>query len=359
MSVCGTCVLPIDTQNDVFGCYGICGRKFHLSCLSSGNNAYKSKIIDYLNKIGNLHWYCDECQPFTVNGMVGSFKDCVRVLSDIKPLLAEKCEHASVSPTPPNVINVDMRDVSSHSAQTVAGDIDSSKNGKRKLSVADSFVNKQPRMNADQKNVSTIDLTDANNQSQTQNQNQSSSNVSKLESVFPAAARPIRDHKALFVSGLKKGTTSDDVIAHLREQGLDNTVNFPVSLRCELLTGKWKQPKKVTYASFKISVPSDCYNAVADPKIWPVGLVIRAFDNKPSVDRKKGSKNSRKENQAPKNRRNQDKIKKKQGEIGNAKQQKARSEPDLEWIQVPVRRQENRYQPMPMPTFNPWYRPMY
>lgn len=361
MSVCGSCALNIDSSIEVIHCYGMCGRNYHLSCLAIENNAYKKAVIEYLDKISNLHWYCNECKLIT-NGLICSVKDCVRVLGDTKSVNSGGSSTSTTSTGANLQENVqEMREASGALSQTVADVIVTPVDYKRKLEVAD-FVNCQPRKRliVAQSNVPSANASTAEHSVQSQ----IPPILSILKSAFPVAMRPGNDTKALFVSGLDKNTTDSDVIAHLREKGLDNMVNFPVNVRCEKLTGKWKQPTKVTYASFKIVVPAENYDIVADSKLWPEGTVIREFSNgRPSAPRKAESKIPRKINQTSKNESARGNSKKKphQKPKGDVNQQQPQSEPDMQWIQVPIHRPRNRYQPMPMamPMFDPWSRPMY
>lgn len=74
-------------------CHGTCGHSYHIHCLAkrSGNiisNAqYKSTLVTCLNKIPNLHWYCDNCHSFTVNDTGTSITECIKTVNDLKNLI--------------------------------------------------------------------------------------------------------------------------------------------------------------------------------------------------------------------------------------------------------------------------------
>lgn len=59
---CSKCELEIVPADSSLKCRG-CGNHFHFSCLSSANSAYKKALINALNKISNLLWFCDHCLP--------------------------------------------------------------------------------------------------------------------------------------------------------------------------------------------------------------------------------------------------------------------------------------------------------
>lgn len=94
---CGLCVVFIDTT-ECIECFGICGRSFHLSCLHKDNSNYKKQILEYLRKISNLQWYCDNCYALSLNGISKSFIDCANELKHVLPhIIAPSSETFSVN----------------------------------------------------------------------------------------------------------------------------------------------------------------------------------------------------------------------------------------------------------------------
>lgn len=60
---CTSCKLEITSKHDSLECFGACGHRFHFLCLSGANKSYKKTLINTLNDIHNLLWFCDECLP--------------------------------------------------------------------------------------------------------------------------------------------------------------------------------------------------------------------------------------------------------------------------------------------------------
>ena len=48
--LCPTCRTTADRGGDVVGCDGVCGKWFHVTCLSEGDQA-----------VGDGYWYCSSC----------------------------------------------------------------------------------------------------------------------------------------------------------------------------------------------------------------------------------------------------------------------------------------------------------
>lgn len=90
IEMANTCDICTDqlSGTSVMKCYGICGRSFHIPCLASsgeGNAQYKNALSTYLSKIPNLHWYCENCHPLSLNRIVTSFVDQQKLLHSVVP----------------------------------------------------------------------------------------------------------------------------------------------------------------------------------------------------------------------------------------------------------------------------------
>lgn len=86
---CSECKLVISSEHSSLGCYGFCGKKFHFDCVAKRDNSYKKAIIDYLTKIPNLQWFCDDCIPLTINGVHSSILTKIQKCSDDINMLAQ------------------------------------------------------------------------------------------------------------------------------------------------------------------------------------------------------------------------------------------------------------------------------
>lgn len=83
---CSLCFEDIGST-EIIKCSGICGGLFHYSCLSKENKNYKKAVIEMLNKIDNLQWYCENCIPHSLNTVLSKFTVGARYFDEIKSLL--------------------------------------------------------------------------------------------------------------------------------------------------------------------------------------------------------------------------------------------------------------------------------
>lgn len=290
-------------------CSGICGNSFHISCLSKDNNAYKNGLIKLIANIPNLNWYCDNCLPFTLNGLATCFTDCTKQIAQLSTTLAPFLEQLTTTRTPDHVSAVDNQQQTvapivefvpsvsnasdigggamdtSANYSTVNGDSDSIRyigyaapdtpprlhtvSTKRKLSdEVDATISstKQQRLNG-QANVRAASVNSTSRPSNSSNQT--------TPDVFPVARNPFAKTRSLYVSGYPPSTTVDDIMNHIANKKLDKNDIW----RCDRLVSPFKRAHDLTFVSFKITEPEKCFETYANRALWPAGIDVRELEN--------------------------------------------------------------------------------
>lgn len=88
-SDCVLCGCKTTDKKTVLVCHGVCGRSFHLDCLTHDDSSYKTKsqLVSYLSKIRNLHWYCNVRHELSVCGVADNIIESAKSLAKIKSTL--------------------------------------------------------------------------------------------------------------------------------------------------------------------------------------------------------------------------------------------------------------------------------
>lgn len=95
------------------------------------------------------------------------------------------------------------------------------------------------------------------------------------ENIFPAPNPPNSNTKTLYISGFTPQTNSNDILAHIASQGLEN-----VNAQCAKLVSVFKKAKNLSFVSFKVTVKAEFFEDIANPLIWPEGVMVREFVKK-------------------------------------------------------------------------------
>lgn len=305
---CGLCLSDVRDMDSIT-CYGLCGRTFHLTCLANENNNYKKAVVEYLRKIQNLQWYCDNCIPHTINGLVSTFKECASYLNEFKrllPILSAHCnifsshanpsfDSASTSTNKNNSnttvngesqqhISVDYIDMHVDTAEQMNNDnisnsvplssfvlnnervLTPNRSSKRKLNNVNSPMPTKVQRTARTSNLSQS--TTVNFDSQQNSQQNLPSNTASL----PADDSP----KYIYLSGFKPNTDTSAVMNHLNSIDGINASN----IQCKKLVSEHNNRQRLTFVSFKLTVPSSIFDVVMCTQNWPKNTIVREFVNK-------------------------------------------------------------------------------
>lgn len=315
LSNCAECKENLQLKDNRIECYGFCGKKFHFSCISKTNKAYKKHVMTLLIEIPNFQWYCDDCIPHTINGtyngILQNINSCVNILTNT--VNGQQLDNGSISTfctqsTSPangistvqpfqtqtqiqtqiqtgfqdsNIQNVNTADSQSNSSESVANtstiSIDMTPD---ELSNAD-FVT----VNAKRKLSPSIE-----------NAKRRKSNVH-----FPSQGSQLGDFVAvnktqinttdknensrcIYVTPFKPTTESSEIMSHLKSFGFIR--EFADKINCVKLISDKVNPNKLSFVSFKIFVPDEHFNVVSDQSIWPQGISVKEFETRLKIKEK-------------------------------------------------------------------------
>lgn len=302
---CGACV-DLISGTDSINCYGICGRSFHLSCLSIDNNVYKKTVVECLRKIPNLHWYCDDCYTHSLNGIANTFKDCADMLLQIKKIMASphtahalhpassshgSDEHANTTQQTLNTESEMLTDSTEPPvtqppvplAMLVAASA-SSASSQTPTSMKRKRVH-TPRSTSSKILRTAPPISNPTNANYTPRGN-SPSQISAVVTQGPQNTNAI-DAKWIYLSGFKPETEIRDIIHHLWSLGVDETINT----QCKKLVGKSLAAMRLNFVSFKTLIPSQWLSAILNPSNWPPTIIVREFNDK--TNNAKNAKNAK------------------------------------------------------------------
>lgn len=291
---CGICVADL-SDGEVIQCYGVCGRSFHYACIEAEDEtkSYKKVLIEYMRKIPNLQWYCETCLPLSVNGLVSTFKDCALALNALRDAFSASHSHAHVGAGAcmPNIFSgancnaIPVCNLGDNSNASVNVSTTPAMNGKRKIV---DLRNSAARKKVQRLEPAQIQETIVISPPQTTESSSQPMEMSHAttESVFPVPIQPSRTSRILYVSGFDPRNEVGDIDSLLKRGGID-THNLVI----DKLVSNFRRQRSMTFVSFKISAPEELFGRISDPSLWPKGIVVREFVNKPRNDIK-GSSNT-------------------------------------------------------------------
>lgn len=93
---------------------------------------------------------------------------------------------------------------------------------------------------------------------------------------------PVAQDKFIYVGGLDPVTTKEEVIDYV--MGKLNT-SSPADVSCRTLVTIGKDITRLTFISFKVGVPSARLEELMKPEMWPKGVKVHEFVQKPPRQR--------------------------------------------------------------------------
>lgn len=280
---CETCEAPVD--NNTLNCNGICGKSFHISCLSSANGNYKGALVGYLRKIPNLRWFCDSCSAETY-----VTTEVLKKLADLK-CFADKflttftsndlTTHLNNDGPTPKQPTTDKTSDTAHlngSFSTATSEIEH-------MDDHESSPSKSTPPNAINSGASTSALNSmVTNRKRHATASPGSSPRSKqlkaddmplpldqliaipLTEKVPKPSITVQTHlmRSIYISPFVPTTETSDIVNHLKSN--DDLKHIIPGIVCTKLV---KKNRRVSFVSFKLDVPRHHYDIVVNPAIWP------------------------------------------------------------------------------------------
>ena len=321
---CSKCSEP--TANlDTIQCYGFCGRTFHFTCISQDNSDYKKSIIGYLQKIANLQWYCNDCVPFTINGLFNGILGAIKENADGANNLMQQINSQFQSQPQSTQTNTQTQNPTqtqpithtfthpnsagtSYAAQTSLNSHSNSNTFTHQNSANTSTVPIRNETSTIQQMVDAMVVEDSSEQERkkrrlsksgdTQQQLNSNNNntvptlddfaidltdVSPSEKVVLESNVPNDSNlREVHLTNFKNNTQVSDVLNYLNSYEFLHP--FIGSFKCKKLVRRGTRVENYSFLSFKLSVPDECFKFVIEQINWPKSIKASAF-----VDKRKSS----------------------------------------------------------------------
>lgn len=334
LSNCAECKENLQIKDDRIECYGFCGKKFHFSCISKYNKFYKKNMITLLIEIPNFQWYCDDCIPYTINGtysgILRSITSCVNVLTNT--VNVRQLDNGSISTSSPKLTSPDNGISNNQSIQTetqtglqnsltqnvISTDFQSNPSESIantsiiSIEMASNESSNTDVVNATTKRKLSPSLDNAKRRESNVHCPSQSSNLDDFVAVNKTQINTMdktENLRCIYVTPFKPTTESSEIISHLKSFGFIRELADKIN--CTKLISDKVNQNRLSFVSFKLFVPEEYYNLVADNSIWPKGVSVKDFETRSKI----------KSQPQPKNR-NQTKRNFKSGAQKNANGQK-------------------------------------
>lgn len=98
--------------------------------------------------------------------------------------------------------------------------------------------------------------------------------------ILSASDRP--KHRAVLLTNCSPSATCESVCRWIKCNAAF-TAEEEDQIRCVDLSAKRRSSGTMTYASFKLLVPENCFPSLVAKNFWPIGTIVKEFINKPSV----------------------------------------------------------------------------
>lgn len=252
-------------------CIGFCGNVFHLSCLTGKNKLYKKNLITAIIGIQNLIWFCDECLP--------------NILMAFTPATTQQ-EQQKTNAIDDFVIAPDTIDDSAPISDMETDELPHNDG------VNTNSRPKRSRSRSPSTQATEDDSKRAKKTEEAQNDLQLSDLVlqsaTSSDNNIPISS-PTDMLRCIYVTNFKPTTNEVHIIDYLNKK--DDISGFIEKIDCKKLVPAWKRIDELTFVSFKITVPAECFDMIVDHGFWPLGVEVKEFvvQDKP----KRSSKNNK------------------------------------------------------------------
>lgn len=256
---CKTCNLAIKTNDAKLGCFGTCESVFHFSCLTVKSKSYKKSLISYFNEIPNLLWFCDVCLPGVQEMFSAATCDHTHHQNDDIDGFAlhntDKSTDDSATVTPMDTDN------STSSDESVVSNPKSKRS--RSCSPSPSQTDEPKRVKKSDSVSDDILLNDLIIQSANKPDNNDNISLSTVNS------------RCIYITPFNPVTVESHINKYLNSK--DSIRDHLDKIECKKLVPAKCNQNKLTFVSFKLSVPAECFDEIVNQSFWPTGVTIKEF----------------------------------------------------------------------------------
>lgn len=270
-------------------------------------------MVELLNKIDNLQWYCDSCIPHSLNTVVSKFTVGANYFDEIKSLL-----NSFISLTnPPVQFNLASTPISSEismdqiviNAQPNDTPISTQPNDVTTAQTANVIASQEEmEMEIDiqaNRNKRARSLSPERSTNVTILRNISSApalNSSPLENLVLGANSDSTEKvsldelvvqendknapgklRSIYLTKFSPNAQTEDIIEHLKKFDVINDVLDKIN--CTRLVNRNVKSNKLTFVSFKIDVPEENFDILMKTDFWPCGVTAKEFEHRSPQNR--------------------------------------------------------------------------
>lgn len=260
LSNCAECKENLQIKDDRIECYGFCGTfSGILHNINSCVNVLKSTVNGQQLDNGSISTISTQSTS-PVNGLSNTQQIQTQIQTEFQNSNAQTVitndvqSNASESVANSSNISIDMISDESSNADFVTV------NAKRKLSPSlEKAKRRKSNVHSPSQSSHLGDFV-AENKSQikTTDNNENS--------------------RCIYITPFKPATDSSEIISHLKSFGFIR--EFADKINCVKLISDKVNQNKLSFVSFKLFVPDEFYNLVADKSIWPQGISVKDFETR-------------------------------------------------------------------------------
>lgn len=251
---CGSCMLDIARKDKHMQCSGVCGLSFHIDCTKMKE---VSVIWEKLRSIEGVKWFCVACN--NILNECGTAGVMSKLLADnLKPIITKAIEP----------IKSKIKILATNNELRVNNDVDSPALG----------GGKRRRVDGTETPVSRSKFSRTYRDKLVFGTNENAGENNKLKGVQKPTDELPGDFKSIYLSQLDPSTEPKDIIEYLIDS---KVIDNDKEVKCIKLVSPKANSETFTYVSFKLDVPSNLYEELLLPAIWPKSVAVRDFVHKP------------------------------------------------------------------------------
>lgn len=275
---CVKCASEIEIKHDSLKCRGICGKHFHLSCLSNANKAYKKSLITALINIENLLWLCDDCLPnitdtFSSHGVDTQQNEHNQTMQTNQSLenLVSISSHDSIRSE--HAIVTQNAHTNGQPSNSLADLVASTSTGSTNSVQQDGSI----PMAIDDNATESMDVTEGNAKKRRRPNDNDNAAECSIPSATAAPKFTSTNYRCIYLTSFKPSTNESDIIQYVVTKKREATE----IMECKKLLPAKCNMNKISFISFKLTVHKEFFDVYMDPTLWPNGVKAEEFVLRP------------------------------------------------------------------------------
>lgn len=285
---CTKCDLEITINHDKLECLGLCGHKFHLTCLTSANKAYKKSLINAIHHISNLLWFCDDCLPnitaaFSSDATTQQLPN--QSQQNLDTHLSQSNSNSSQSSSLVDLVSLQVNNSSQpqqpqqiqiQSTPTQTSSLADLVSTPLTISAVSARPNDSDPMDTDENPTSSAEGIEINSNGKRRRLSTNSvATATTSTSVGDSISNKFTstNYRCIYLTPFKPSANGSNIIDYAISKNRDATE----IMECKKLLPEKHNPKKMSFVSFKLTVHKEFYDSYIDQAFWPQGVTVKEF----------------------------------------------------------------------------------